>query len=41
MIVHSGCALDSLGNLTGAGEVLLHGLHFLQYKLIVINNVHV
>lgn len=41
VVVHPGCALDSLGNLTGAGEVLLHGLHFLQYKLTVINSVHV
>lgn len=41
VVVHPGYALDSLGSLTGAGEVLLHGLHFLQCKLIVTNNVHV
>lgn len=36
-----GCVSDSLGSFTSVGEILLHGVHFLQYKLTVINNVHV
>lgn len=29
------CAFDALGNFIGIHEILLHGLHFSQYKLIV------